>query len=141
MRATITPERTLLGLAAISALSLLPVYHRPYDAKMLLLALPACAMLWEKRGRLRWCAVAFTLAALLATSDLPLALMLILAQSIHVSSSTLSGKAVLALLHPAPLILLATGCFYLWVFITYVPSALRVEKVSLESDAVSVNHS
>ena len=45
LRAPSTASKHYLALAAIAALSMLPVYHRPHDAKLLLLTLPACAML------------------------------------------------------------------------------------------------
>ena len=137
LRKGFAPEQAWLAIAAISVLTLLPIYHRPYDAKLLMLTFPACAMLWEMRGRLRWYAVAFTLAALLATSDLPQALLLILEESIHVSSSTLSGKAVLALLQPAPLILLATGCFYLWVYMRYAAGRLAPQRTPMVGGGVT----
>ena len=137
LRKGFAPEQAWLALAAISVLTQLPIYHRPYDAKLLMLTFPACAMLWEKRGMLRWYAFAFTLAALLATSDLPQALLLILEESIHVSSSTLSGKAVLALLQPAPLILLATGCFYLWVYMRYAAGRLAPQRAPMVGGGVT----
>jgi hypothetical protein len=37
LRSRPSPRRTWLGLAAIATLSLLPIYHRQYDAKLLLL--------------------------------------------------------------------------------------------------------
>jgi hypothetical protein len=120
-RAGATPERTLLGLAAISSLSLLPVYHRPYDAKILLLALPACAMLWTEVGGLRrWLALGFTAAGIFSTSDLPLAFLVDHSKALKVTISTWSGKLVTAtMLQPTPLVLLAMGCFYLWEYIRY----------------------
>ncbi len=41
-----TKENAWIALAAIAALSMLPVYHRGYDAKLLLLTVPACSILW-----------------------------------------------------------------------------------------------
>ncbi|MFC6645203.1 glycosyltransferase family 87 protein [Granulicella cerasi] len=46
--------RDLIGLAAVSVLLLLPVYHRSYDMRMLLLTLPALGVLW--RIAPRWAA-------------------------------------------------------------------------------------
>jgi len=43
LRSPSTKLNAWLALAAISALSMLPVYHRAYDAKLLLLAIPGCA--------------------------------------------------------------------------------------------------
>lgn len=123
VRVRITPERTLLGLAAISALLLLPVYHRPYDAKMLLLALPACAMLWTDKGGIRrWLALGVTAAGIFITSDIPQAFLVTYSNLLQVPISTWWGKLVTALvLEPTPLVLLAMGTFYLWVYISYTP--------------------
>ncbi len=72
-KSRITPARVWIGLAAISALSMLPVYHRQYDAKLLLLTVPACAALWAAGGRIAKLALAVECTCLLVTSDLPMA--------------------------------------------------------------------
>ena len=105
------------GAATIAALSLLPVYHRPYDAKILLLTLPACAALWAEGGVVAWLGIAFTSAGILVTSDIPVAALSM------VDPQTFSrpgiGNAILLVLttRPAPLILLAMSIFYLWVYV------------------------
>src|SRR6185437_777325 len=103
---------------------LLPVYHRPYDAKLLLLAIPACALMWASKGVKRWIVLGLTSAAIIFTSDGPLMLWTAATNGLAFSGSTLSGKLALMLLQPAPLVLLATGCFYLWVYIGYQPSSV-----------------
>lgn len=114
----------LFALAPVAAFTLLPVYHRPYDAKLLLLALPACAMLWAAKASKRWLALALTAAAIVFTSDIPLAIVVALGQSLSLSANTLAGKiATVLLLRPAPLIVLALGCFYLWAYFRYEPSS------------------
>lgn len=133
-------QRALFALAPVAALTLLPVYHRPYDAKLLLLTLPACAMLWAAKARGRWLALALTTAAIIFTSDIPLAIDVAIGQSLSLSASTLTGKlATVLLLRPAPVILLALGCFYLWVFLRYQPpaSALPPQDETSTSSAVS----
>ena len=42
--------RSWLALAAITPLSMLPIYHLQHDAKLLILTIPACAMLWSEGG-------------------------------------------------------------------------------------------
>ncbi|HEV2132823.1 MAG TPA: glycosyltransferase 87 family protein [Terracidiphilus sp.] len=117
------------ALATVSALTLLPVYHRPYDAMILLLALPACAILWAARERKRWIALALTLAAILVTTGLPLAVGTALGLNPSVPANTLAGKlAAVLILRPAPLTLLALGCFYLWVYIRCQPPASDPER-------------
>ena len=53
--ATLRNQATLagvwLGLAFIANLSIIVTYHRPYDAKILLLSVPARAQLWSQREK------------------------------------------------------------------------------------------
>lgn len=121
-RRRFSPEQAPFALAVISVLTLLPVYHRSYDAKLLLLTVPACAMLWSERGPRRWVALVLTSAGILATSDIPLSIFLAATRKLSPVSSTLGGKLMtLMLFRLAPLALVALGCFYLWVFIRYSP--------------------
>ncbi|MFP5210876.1 MAG: glycosyltransferase family 87 protein [Acidobacteriota bacterium] len=116
-------ESASLAIAAISVLCLLPVYHRTYDAKLLLLTLPACALLWKERGPRRWIALALTSVGILLTSDIPIAFLLVCTRNLSLSTSTVTGKVMtMILLRPIPLVLLATGSFYLWVYAHYSPS-------------------
>lgn len=123
LRRPVTPEGTRLALATIAVLTLLPVYHRPDDAVLLLLTIPACAMLFATAGKkMRWLALAFTSAGIAATSGVPLALLVMCARKLHVSASTVPGKlALVFFLRPTPLVLLAVAGFFLWVFVTYKP--------------------
>jgi hypothetical protein len=93
---------------------MLPVYHRSYDARLLLLAVPASAMLWRERGRVRWCAVFVTGLAILCTGDLFVAVMLMLIKN----TGSLPGIVMTVIqVFPAPLSLLAAGVFYLWIYL------------------------
>jgi hypothetical protein len=97
---------------------MLVTYHRPYDAKLLLLAVPACAMLWVERGLIGWLALLVTTAAIVSTADIPLTLLLILNQNVHMSAAGSIGKMLSAMLmRPTPLVLLAMGVFYLHVYL------------------------
>ncbi|MGC2399986.1 MAG: glycosyltransferase family 87 protein [Acidobacteriaceae bacterium] len=49
LRASRLPETHLIALAALSILSLMPVYHRFYDSRLLLLSVPAAMIVFEKR--------------------------------------------------------------------------------------------
>jgi hypothetical protein len=57
----VVPEAHYLALAALSVLSLLPVYHRFYDTRLLLLSVPAVIVVLEKR-RLLGAAIAMVTA-------------------------------------------------------------------------------
>jgi hypothetical protein len=45
----VDPELHLLAVAALSILSLMPVYHRFYDTRLLLLTIPAVLIVFQKR--------------------------------------------------------------------------------------------
>jgi hypothetical protein len=99
-------------------LTLLVTYHRPYDTKLLLLAVPACAMLWAEGGRIARLALLATTAAIAVTGDFPLSILVILAKRIQQDTTVLPGKLLFILLfRPVPLILLADCIFYLWVYL------------------------
>jgi hypothetical protein len=97
-------------------------YHRAGDAKLLLLAVPACAMLWAEDGRIGRLALLVTAAGILATSDLPLIVFLAFTRNIPLSIAGLSGQMLtVALARPVPLILLMIGIFYLWIYMRREP--------------------
>ena len=122
LRKRATLEGAQFALASISALSMLPLYHRSNDAKLLLLAIPACAVLWTRKGATRWIALALTSASIFFTADMPLAILGELTRNLTSVPTTLTGKLVTIFLRrPTPLVLLATGCFYLWVYLRYSP--------------------
>ena len=49
LRANRGPELHLVALGALSILTLMPVYHRFYDTRLLLLSVPAVVMVFQKR--------------------------------------------------------------------------------------------
>lgn len=115
-----------LALAAIAAISMLPVYHRQYDAKLLLLTLPACAMLWAEGGAIGWVALLLNTASILLTGDIPATILLLLTRNLSLGATGLGGKILtVVLLQPAPLFLLAMGIFYLLVYLRYDPEKGR----------------
>jgi hypothetical protein len=109
MRSRFSPHQAWLALAAVSALAMLPVYHRTYDARLLVLSIPACALLWSECGSVRRWAMAFTLAGIVLTGDL---FWIMLFQFTHYSGTSV-GLAVL----PAPVTLLAFAVFYLRIYL------------------------
>lgn len=114
---------TWLALAAIAPLSMLPIYHRQHDTRLLLLIVPACALLWAHGGRLKWPALWVTSAAILLTGDLPLQLLGILAHSLHANTITMPGRILTVLLaRPAPIAMLAASIFFLIVYVRGLPA-------------------
>jgi hypothetical protein len=95
---------------------MLPIYHRQYDAKLIILAIPAMAILWARRGGVAWLGLLVTSAAFVLNGDIPWAIFLSLAERLHLSTNAPHGRLLLAAwIFPVPLSLMAMGAFYLWV--------------------------
>lgn len=117
LRSRATHTRACIALAAASALTMLPVYHRQYDAKLLLLTIPACILLWVQGGAIGRLAMFVNVAALFITGDLTWAICLGLIKHLPLAPTGFSGWASMALqVFPAPLVLLLMAMFYLWVY-------------------------
>jgi len=118
LRSRSSAANAWLAIAAVAALTMLPVYHRQYDAKLLLLTVPACAMLWAEGGATARLALLATTAGFVLTGDLSWAILLTSISYLHVSATSLSGELLTAVqIFTAPIILLAMGIFYLWVYV------------------------
>ena len=103
-----------IGLAAAAPLTVLPTYHFQHDAKLLMIAIPACAMLWVQRRRTGIIALVVTLAAILVNGDILSAIRILLTRSIVVPEPTFASHlATLVFTRPGPLVLLAMAIFYL----------------------------
>ena len=110
-------RNTWLALAAIAPLTMLVTYHKPYDAKLLLLTIPAGILLWIEGGRLGRVAVLVNTVAIVFTSDIPLGILVFLTRNFHSDTGTLHGMILTVVLtRPATLILLGMAVFYLWVY-------------------------
>jgi hypothetical protein len=120
-----------IALAPLVPISLLVTYHRPYDAKLLLLLIPACAIIWARGGAPRWPAFLLTALAILFTSDMVLLVLTTLfvvqgAPSHLLGPLPETAKALME--RPAPLALSAVALFYLWFYLKHaggMPSDLR----------------
>jgi hypothetical protein len=118
-----SPAHAWLALAPVTALTMLVTYHQYVDAKLLLLTVPACAMLWAEGGPKCWIAFLVTAAGIVSTADIPMTILPILTKELHISTAGLSGQILtVVLIRPAPLILLAMGIFYLWVYVRRDPA-------------------
>ncbi len=106
------------ALAAVVPLSMLLIYHKPYDAKLALLAIPACATLWIEGGPIGAIALSVTSVAVVFAADVTRALFVILTRDLHPDTSQLFGKILLVLIsRPLSIILLVMALFYLWVYV------------------------
>jgi len=134
MRATFKAQssrpNTYVALAAIAALSMLPVYHRIGDAKLLLLTVPACAMLWAEGGLVGRIAFLITTAGIMLTGDLQWAIILGTIRLLNLPGTALANYFLMALqVFPVPGILLAVSCYYLWVYVKGNSAEIRAELV------------
>ena len=128
LRSRPSPAKAWIGLAAIAALSMLPVYHHLYDSKILLLTVPACAMLWAEGGLIGRLALLVTAAGFVLNGDVTWAIVLGLIGRLHMPPSGLSEQLLIAVqVFPAPLILLVIGVFYLWVYARRSSEAVAVQ--------------
>lgn len=65
------PERAWSAIAPLSALTMLVVYHRSYDGRLLLLAIPACAWLRSRSRALGWTGFLLLAVATVVTAAVP----------------------------------------------------------------------
>jgi Glycosyltransferase family 87 len=139
LRSSSSPSNTLLALASIAALSMLATYHRPYDAKLLLLAVPACAMLWAEGGLIAQLTLLVTTAGVLLTGDIPLAILAFITRDLDVATMEVPAKVLMVgFLRPAPLILLIIAAFYLWIYVRRARASAKTrEHVNRISASVS----
>jgi hypothetical protein len=118
LRSSFSPARAWIALAAVAPLTMLITYHRPWDAKLLMLTVPACAILWAEGGRIAWVALLVNSMGLLLTGDIPLASLSIISNKLHGYIAGFFGQILtLVLIRPASLILLVMSIFYLWVYL------------------------
>jgi len=117
LRARVSPLLTWLALACIAPLSLLVVYHRQHDALLLLLAVPACAMLSLRASSAGRAAVAVTTAAFLITGNLLWVIVFGIAERMKAQLTGSAANIFLAIVSiPVPLVLLLMTVFYLTLF-------------------------
>ncbi|MGD0294716.1 MAG: glycosyltransferase family 87 protein [Terracidiphilus sp.] len=120
LRSQFSQQRAWIALAAIVPLTMLVTYHRPWDAKLLMLTVPACALLWAEGGPIARIALLVSTAGLVLTGDVPLAILSILFNKLHVDTAGIFGHMLtLVMIRPASLILLVMSIFYLWVYLTH----------------------
>lgn len=107
-----------LAVAVAAPLTMLPTYHYQHDAKLLLLCIPGCGLLWARRGRLGWAALLATTAGIVVNGDIFTAVKVSLTRSIVVPQPSFASRVVTVLLtRPCALVLLATSVFFLWALV------------------------
>jgi hypothetical protein len=116
IRSRFSEESAWFALGAVVPLTMLVVYHRPYDAKLLLLTIPMCAILCCARESGARISVFLTALGIVFTSDLPLAVLSVLTKQMHVPGNALGAATTILIMRPAPLALLALGVFNLFQY-------------------------
>jgi hypothetical protein len=113
-----TQASTWFALASAAAISMLPNYHRQQDTRILLLMIPAFALLWVKRSALRWAALIVTLGGVLFTGDIPLQMLGMRSKALSESTTGFANQLQILLLgRTATLALVAVAVFYLYAFL------------------------
>jgi hypothetical protein len=114
------------GVAPISALAMLPVYHRLFDAKLFMVAIPACAMLWARRGVIAWLSLILCTAAILGTGGSPWAIFFSVMKHINLPDTPLNRAVYVGLqVFTVPLTLYIAACFFLWIYVRNCPIGAR----------------
>ena len=133
VRSRKTIDNLWFALAVAAPLAMLFTYHRSYDAKLILLCLPACAALWKRSDLSGWIAASLMLATTLVIGDIPMALFVFHLNQSHLVADTLGGKfAMITLTRPAPILLSLLTGFFLWEYWnrTNSQSAAKAESLS-----------
>ncbi len=134
LRTRFTVRKAWLGLAAVTAFTLLITYHRLWDAKLVMLAIPACCLLWAEGGYRAKAAVLIASLAALLTGDATFLVFEMVVDFLRMSPNGILGQAATVVLkRPATFALLAMGVFYLWTY-------LRADAVHAESVVESNLH-
>jgi hypothetical protein len=129
LRSSRSPALIWIALASIVPLTMLVTYHRAYDTRLLMLAVPACAMLHTERGMTGKLALLITTLGILCSGELPYAVLKLLTPNLIPPAgpaAALSQKlATLFLARPGSLALLLMALFYLGLYLSraLVPGA------------------
>jgi len=135
VRSRFSPAMAWLALAAIAPLAMLPLYHRQDDARLLLLTIPACAMLWVERGAVGWTALVVTTAGLVVNGDTPTAARIWLSRPLLAATHGFAGEILTVVLaRPVPLMLLAISIFYLWAYVRHTRVPVPYTKLEVPGD-------
>ena len=113
-------DRFWLALATIAPLTMLPSYHLQHDARLMMLSIPGCAMLWARRGWIGWSSMLITGAGVLINGDLFSGARVLLTRPFVVPEPHfMSRLATVVVTRQAPLILLGMAVFFLVVMAMY----------------------
>jgi hypothetical protein len=110
LRTRASRETHFISLAALSVLSLMPVYHRFYDTRLLLLSIPAIGIVLQKR---RLLGALIAVLTLLATISLQYRIQIFLLQQAKWQNILANKFLFIVLLRQQNLEMLILFCLYL----------------------------
>lgn len=110
LRTSASRETHFISLAALSVLTLMPVYHRFYDTRLLLLSVPAVGVIFQRR---RLLGVLIALLTLLATISVQYRTQIFLLQHAKWQKVLANKILFILLLRQQNLELLVLFCLYL----------------------------
>jgi hypothetical protein len=111
LRADHSVKKDLLGVATIACLALLPIYHRHYDVRLLILTFPALAVLFSE-GRIPGALAILASLAVICGSHPTF-----IREHLGRDLNTLGPIETALLLRTSPLVLLLSGILYLSYFV------------------------
>jgi hypothetical protein len=111
LRTTGSRETHFISLAALSVLSLMPVYHRFYDTRLLLLSVPAIGIIFQKR---RVLGAVIAVLTLLATISVQYRIQVFLLQQAKFQNVLANKFLFIVLLRQQNLEMLILFCLYLF---------------------------
>jgi len=118
---------------------MLPVYHRHHDARLLLLAVPACAVLWAERYFAGRIGILIAFLAIALTGDIPRAILENLEAGHRFAASDLGSKVQMIVFNrPAALALLIMTLFFLWLYTRPVRQTGHQDPEELEMGVVQL---
>jgi hypothetical protein len=117
LKTRFSQEAAWFALAPIAAILELPIYHRIYDTRILLLAVPLCAILCAKHSPWATPVVTITGLTVLFTGGLPWGIFLRLLKNLRLPDNDIFRTLVVVLqVAPVPSLLLASSLLYLTVY-------------------------
>jgi hypothetical protein len=129
VRGRYSTDLAWIALASAAPFAMLPVYHRQYDAVLIILTVPACSLLFSEGGLIRRLAILVNIAGFAAIAELPWAVFLAIANAARLHTTGITEQILKTMIVgieilTTPLTLFAMGLFYLWVYV------LRVRRVN-----------
>ncbi|MGB6192877.1 MAG: glycosyltransferase family 87 protein, partial [Terracidiphilus sp.] len=121
LRTPFSQQMAWFALAPVSILPIIAIYHRVYDARIVLLTLPACMMLWKKGGARAWIALALCAMGIVSTGAVPWAIYLKLVHDLKIDSGFVRGALAGFEAAAVPVIMTALCVFYLYVYVQRRP--------------------